>query len=225
MRIQEIIGQRLSSSRKKRGMTQKALAELSEGSFTASSIANWESASRTPGPTEALLLGKLLNVAPSYLLGLSDDEDGNILLREPEFKAVPLLNSDQARDPIHTIITLRKHHPESIQYAPLCAELQNQAHQFCFAFEVADDGMLPTLRPGDVVIIDPEQKPKPGNLVAAVVGSQGLVIRQYKQRGFNQSFEAFELTALNSNWANIIVETAETAKIIGVVCQSTHVYL
>lgn len=224
MQIKEIIGQRIAEQRKKCGLTLKSLAELSNGELTASRIANWEGATRTPGAKEALLLGELLRVAPSYLLGLTDDIKGNVILREPEFKSVPLLTAEQAADSVKNIKNMRKNTPESIQYAPLCVALQNKAHQHYFAFEIQDDSMAPSLTPGDIAIINPEQSPKPGNLVAAIVGTQGVIIRQYKQHGFQQTFEAFELTALNPNWANTVVEKSGVAKIIGVVCQSTHVY-
>lgn len=85
--------------------------------------------------------------------------------------------------------------------------------------------MSPRLMVGDIIVVGPEQKTKPGNLVVAFVGGQGIIVRQYKQRGVNQSFESFELVAVNSNWANIIVGQPEIAKIIGVVCQSMYVYL
>lgn len=224
MKIQELIGQRLLQSRKKRGLTLKALSQLSEDVLKPSCVANWEGGLRMPGPKEALLLGRLLDVAPSYLLGLSDDEQGNIVLHEPEFKSVPLLTLEQAMDPINAITKLRDENPKDIQYAPLGIPLQNTEHAFYFAFEIRDDGMTPQLTQGDIVIIDPKQKPKPGNLVAAIVGTQGLIVRQYKQRGFIQSFESFELVTSNVNWANIVVESADTAQIVGVICQSTHVY-
>ncbi|OGT41483.1 MAG: hypothetical protein A3F13_03495 [Gammaproteobacteria bacterium RIFCSPHIGHO2_12_FULL_40_19] len=224
MKIQELIGQRLSQSRKKRGLTLKALSQLSDDVLKPTCIANWEGGSRMPGPKEALLLGKLLDVAPSYLLGLSDDENGNIVLHEPEFKSVPLLTLEQAMDPINVITKLRVENPKDIQYAPLGIPLQNKEHAFYFGFEISDDGMAPQLMQGDVVIIDPRQKPKPGNLVAAIVGTQGLIVRQYKQRGFIQSFESFELVALNANWASIVVDSPDIADIVGTVCQVTHVY-
>lgn len=224
MKIQEIIGQRIAESRKKCGLTLKALAELSKGTLTASCVANWERGARTPGPNEAILLGKLLNTAPSYLLGLSDTATGEIRKLSAPVKLVPLLNLEQAINPLDSIETLKIKHPESMEYAPLTL-VENDDEQNYFAIKMQDDSMSPKININDIVIINTDQKPKPGSLVAAVIPNQSsIIIRQYKQRSFNNDFEAFELTALNDNWANIIADKPDAADIIGVVHQSTHFY-
>ncbi len=227
MKIQEIIGARIAESRKKRGLTLKALSELSNGAFTASCIANWERAARTPGPNEGILLGRLLDVAPSYLLGLSDYENGDISkLPSALGTLVPLLNAEQCADPVSSIKLLQKEEAKNIQYVPLGMTLKNNQHNNYFAVKVQDDSMSPRINSGDMVILNPDEKPKPGGLIAVrLINQPGVIIRQYKQRGFDRTFEAFELIAFNNHWANIIVDKPNVAKIVGVVCQSTHLYL
>ena len=226
MKIQEIIGKRIAESRKKRGLTLKGLAESSNGTLTSSCVANWEAGTRTPGPNEAILLGELLHVMPSYLLGLSNDEAGNIFIKEPEFASAPLLTIEQAADPFNSIQMLRKEQADHIKYAPLgITEKRNEQKNY-FAIQIQDDSMSPTIGTGDIVILDPDQKPKPGGLVAAKMTNQsGVIIRQYKQHGFNDAFESFELIAFNDNWANVTIERPDIAYIVGVVCQSMHFYL
>ncbi len=224
MKIQEIIGQRIAENRKKCGLTLKALAELSKGALTASCVANWERGARTPGPNEAILLGKLLNTAPSYLLGLSDTATGEIRKLSTPVKFVPLLSLEQATNPLNSIETLKIKHSEKIEYAPLTLIENDDEHHY-FAIKMQDDSMSPKINTNDIVIINTDQKPKPGSLVAAVIPNQpGIIIRQYKQHSFNNDFEAFELTALNDNWANIIADKPDAAHIVGIICQSTHLY-
>lgn len=56
-----------------------------------------------------------------------------------------------------------------------------------FAFTVGDEAMRPHLAPGDVVIVDPNLKPEPNDLVLAVVhrtgsGKSHAIIRRYAER-------------------------------------------
>ncbi|MCX7125454.1 MAG: helix-turn-helix domain-containing protein [Gammaproteobacteria bacterium] len=226
MKIQEIIGTRIAEMRKKRGLTLKALSELSNGQLTSSCVANWERAARTPGPNEAILLGRLLNVAPSYLLGLTSSEDGAVSISPAvSGSPVPLLTAEQAIDPINNIKMLRKEHAD-IRYVSLNAALKNTQHKNCFALRIQDDSMSPRINAGDIVILNPDEQPKPGGLVAVKITNQpGVIIRQYKQRSINNAFETFELIAFNNNWASIVIDKLDAAKIVGVVFQSTHVYL
>lgn len=228
MRIQNVIGKRIAESRKKRKLTLKVLSQLTHGAHSPSCIANWESGTRMPGPEAAILLGKLLQVAPSYLLGLSDDEAGNLFMKEPEFSFAPLLTAELAADPLHSIQALRKKDADDIQFIPFVSATKNNRFndsKHCFALQIQDDSMSPTINAKDIVMLDPDQKPKPADLVAAKIkGQSDVIIRQYKQRSVNASFESFELIAFNTHWANIIVENPDIAQIVGVVCQSTRVY-
>ncbi|MCX7120860.1 MAG: S24 family peptidase [Gammaproteobacteria bacterium] len=86
--------------------------------------------------------------------------------------------------------------------------------------------MSPRINAGDIVILNPDEKPKPGGLVAVkIINQPCVIIRQYKQRSINKAFETFELIAFNNNWASIVIDKPDAAKIVGVVFQSTHVYL
>ena len=51
MNIKEKIGQRIMTERKAKGLTRKALAELTDD-LKQSRINNWEHGTRTPGPEE-----------------------------------------------------------------------------------------------------------------------------------------------------------------------------
>lgn len=149
-------------------------------------------------------------------------------MKEPEFAFAPLLTAELAADPLNSIHALRKKDHNDIQFIPFVSTIKNSRlndNKHCFALQIQDDSMLPTISTKDIVMLDPDQKPKPGDLVAAKIkGQSDVIIRQYKQRSVTASFETFELIAFNTHLANIIVENPDTAQIVGVVCQSTHIY-
>ena len=67
-----------------------------------------------------------------------------------------------------------------------------------FALSVRGDSMAPEIQEGDVVVIDPDVDPLPGDIVAAKNGSHEATLKQYRPRGTNdQGQEYFELVPLN----------------------------
>lgn len=71
------IGIRITKARKANGLTIKVLAEKT--GLGAARIGNWEQGTRGPGPEEALILSRELQVAASWLLCLTDDPKGERL--------------------------------------------------------------------------------------------------------------------------------------------------
>ena len=81
-----------------------------------------------------------------------------------------------------------------------------------------DDSMEPELKRQDVLIIDPDQTPTPGDLVVAQVdGNDSVIIRRYKQLSALKDHHEYELLATNNAWASIRIESAHQGKIIGAV--------
>ncbi|WP_238143898.1 helix-turn-helix domain-containing protein [Legionella pneumophila] len=72
--MKKIIGSRITQARKANGLTIKVLAERT--GLGAARISNWEQGTRSPGPEEAKSLSKVLCVAASWLLCISDDPRG-----------------------------------------------------------------------------------------------------------------------------------------------------
>jgi SOS-response transcriptional repressor LexA len=72
-----------------------------------------------------------------------------------------------------------------------------------FAMRIRGDSMLPRFVEDDVVIIDPDVAPAPGNFVVAANGGDA-VFKQYRLRGVNeQGQEIFELLPLNKLFPSI----------------------
>jgi|TARA_Y100000588_G_C14254116_1_gene924716 SOS-response transcriptional repressor LexA len=215
--IKEKIGERIFQERKTKGLTRKALAELTDD-LKPSRINNWERGLRTPGPGEIKQLAQALEVAPGYLMCLTDDKQ--IKTELPWLGAlIPLLNAQQASDPKTYIQALKEDREnDSVSFIPLSPELSKQLGENAFALRMQDDSMSPELRIGDILIIDPDQVIRPGGLVVAhIQDSNDVIVRRYKQLSADKSTQEYELLALNENWANIRVQPDCHHQIIGIV--------
>ena len=82
-----------------------------------------------------------------------------------------------------------------------------------FAVKIIDDSMTPTIKSGDIALIDPNYKPKPGNIVLVKYNDTPIISR-YKQK----SLTVFELCPDNDNYPAIFSNEAKI-KIIGTVYQ------
>lgn len=209
--IQEKIGARIAEHRKALGLTMKALAERTEN-LKPSRINNWERGVRTPGPEEAIQLAKALEISPAYLLGLTDNAEIGVPSKMPGLlTTVPILDYQEACNPKKA---LQNSH---IDYIPLSNELKGKISTKTFALRIKDDSMNPLLKVNDIVILDGETEPKPGDIVAAQIkGENEIIVRQYKQISYTGSFE---LNPINTNWAKVTVDTEDSGVVIAIVLE------
>lgn len=198
--IKERIAYRIKDSRKKLGLSIKDLAEAT-GKLKASRISNWEQGTRAPGINEAKLLAKVLHVTPAYLLCLIDepqDTDGTLP------NAVPLISDKHftdIKDPTDLFDAL----PEGLTYLPIAIKDNlNLEHRY-FAIQINDESMLPEFSPGNILIIDADEPPKPAKFVIVKLGSDNKVLcRKYKDSGTNESGKKqFELVPCNDDWGTV----------------------
>ncbi len=217
MNIKEKIGERIFQERQAKGLTRKALAELTDD-LKPSRINNWERGLRTPGPEEIKQLAEALEVAPGYLMCLTDDKQ--IKKEFPWLGAlVPLLNAQQACDPKAVIQAIRDetdHH--SVSFIPLSPEVSQKLGENAFAIRVQDDSMSPELKMGDMLIVDPDQPIRPGGLVVANLQDiLEATARRYKQLSTDGSNHEYELIPVNENWASVRGSQSYDNRVIGVV--------
>jgi SOS-response transcriptional repressor LexA len=217
MNIKEEIGARIFQERQAKGLTRKALAELTDD-LKPSRINNWERGLRTPGPEEIKQLAKALDVAPAYLMCLTDDKQG-----KQEFPwlgaLIPLLTPQQACNPKTVIQAVKdetEHHP--VSFIPLSPEISQKLGENAFAMRVQDDSMTPDLKIGDVLIVDTDQVIRPGGVVIThLQDNNEVTVRRYKQLSAGSLFQEYELIATNENWASIRVAQTNGHRIVGVV--------
>lgn len=212
--IKEAIGQRILQARKAKGLTRKALADLTDD-LKQSRINNWERGERTPGAREVKQLAKALDVSAAWLMCLTDHKQSDPRKSIPGLGLIiPLLSGMQAMDPIETIKNIE---PDQITFIPLSIEMSKALGKHAFALKVQDDSMDPDLKLHDVLIIDPDKLPQPGQLVVAKIeDNNDVIVRRYKQTSLSQQKQSFELLTTNTHWANL--KDSSQCKLVGTVC-------
>ncbi|WP_392536610.1 helix-turn-helix domain-containing protein [Legionella sp. 227] len=214
MNVKEKIGQRIKHERITKGLTRKALAELTD-SLNISRINNYERGERTPGPEEITQLAKALEVSPAFLMGLSDDREGQFN-RSGLGALIPLLDYKKACDPKFYIDKIKNElHPEKLTFVPISPEIASIIDENAFALQIKDNSMEPEFRANDILILNPNAKLNPGDFVAAQIGNEDeVVIRKYKQLSVSKTEPVYELIALNEDWANLHVDNQIVCRII-----------
>lgn len=216
MSIKEQIGQRIQAARLEKGLTRKALAELTDY-LKQSRINNWERGDRTPGPEEIKQLAKALDVSAAYLMCLTDEKQPK---KTPGLGAlIPILDYQQACDPVAAIEAIKnENNLDKVSFIPVAADLAQRLGENAFALKVKDDSMSPELRTHDLVIVNTNVNPSPGNFVVALANGQGeVIVRRYKQLVLNQEFQFFELRAENDNWGVMQIKNKSDCTIIGII--------
>lgn len=213
MDTKEQISNRITKSRKALGITIKELSARTT-SLSPARISNWEQGTRSPGPMEAKLLAEHLNVSASYLLCLTENPQGELALNsENGMRYVPVLSMKES---VHM-----KEITAQNSFASENTVIVDRFNKSCkspllFAAIVEDNSMQPELNPGDVVVVDGESMPKPGNYVLAY-------LCQKKQTVFRKYGEAegclFQLLANSDLWATVSIKQPEEAEILGVVVE------
>ena len=216
MNIKEKIGKRIREERLNKGLTRKALAELTD-TLKISRINNYERGERTPGPEEIKQLAKVLEVSPAFLMCLSDDKEGRLNKTPGLGELIPVLDYKQACDPALHIQKIKNDTTgEQLSLIPITPDLAGRVSENTFALQVKDVSMIPEFRINDVLIFDPANKPNPGDFVVAKLDSENeAIIRKYKQLSAAKSAEQYELIALNDDWANRHIDGDASDKIIG----------
>ena len=222
MNIKEKIGQRIRDQRKAKGLTRKALAELTDD-LKPSRISNWERGDRTPGSEEIKQLAKALDASASFLMCLSDDNK----LAKAEIRKrvlIPLLNHQQACEyKEHLQRITDQYHANKDFMVPISNELAANLGEYAFALKMLDDSMIPDIMINDILIVDPMTSPKPGDYIAVKLKDKNeVIICQYRKLSYTSS--EFELITLNINWPNINVNDSMHVDIIGTIIQNTRLY-
>lgn len=203
MSIKEKIGLRIKQERLNKKLTMKALAQLTEN-LNISRINNYERGERTPGPEEIKQLAKALDVSPAFLMCLSDDPQGSF--KTPGLGGlIPLLNYKNAQDPITALKKLTDTLSiEKIDFVPISSSIKKRVGNHVFALPVKDESMSPEFTIEDILIIDPDTFPNPGDfIVVHLVDDSEVIIRKLKQLSIDKDSPEFELASLNDDWPNI----------------------
>ncbi|MFM5527691.1 helix-turn-helix domain-containing protein [Aeromonas veronii] len=88
-----------------------------------------------------------------------------------------------------------------------------------FGLWLRGNSMTPIFNEGDLVIIDPDEQPRPGDYVVAKNGSEEATFKKYRPRGIDESGqEVFELVPLNDDFPTMHSDR-QHIEIIGVMVE------
>ncbi|HBI21192.1 MAG TPA: XRE family transcriptional regulator [Legionella sp.] len=219
MNLKDQIASRITKARKAKGITIKELSARI-GTLSAARISNWEQATRSPGPSEAKLMAGVLHVSPAYLLCLTDNPKGELTLTgEDGARFVPVLMMKEAP---HAKEMIQSNAEPSLLFddrekAVVVDHFNKSNVNAClFAVTVEDSSMQPEFSPGDLVVIDAERAPNPGDHVLAYFPPRKqTVLRKYGEA----EGCLFQLLANNELWATVNVKGGDEAVVCGVVVE------
>lgn len=195
------IGERIRKMRKERNLTQQDLARrMKDVSHVA--ISQWESNTTKPNAENLYELSTLFGCDFGWLLKGGDGEATNAKLI-PNISAVqiPILRYEDIRefDVTHPFIQTTGEY--------IMTDIQSSTSTF--ALKLKGDSMKPAFSDRDMIIIDPLEKPEPGEFVLAQV-DKDILFRKYRI----DNLDKFSLQPLNSDYP-VISSSEAKIKIIG----------
>lgn len=86
-----------------------------------------------------------------------------------------------------------------------------------FALLIEGESMSDEFYPGDIVIVDPDVTPRPGDyVVAKLAREESVTFRKYRPRGNDKSGKpVIELAPLNEDYPSTVIESRSPGSIIG----------
>ena len=178
----ETTGERIRLRRKALNLTQKAVAEKISVSHVA--ISQWEKEETLPRGENLLRLAEVLGCAPAWLV----DGDGPVFTVQTQIQTgLPVLEREQ--------IAVWLSEASQVELSRRI-ETERDYSASSFALTHWDNALSPQCQRGDLLIIDPELSPQPGDLVLALCGDSDYLVRKYRARGH----DSFELAPLNEDY-------------------------
>lgn len=177
----------------------KSLASVAEkyDGFNASYISQIRNGKRTFGENAARKLEAVFGLPALYFDKSTSPQANATPVAQDKIRQVPVLNITQAG-------SWRKYFDEAIadNFEPLVGEYGD----FVYGVLLNGDSMLPDFHSGDVVFVDPDIAPNPGDFVIAMCElpeGYATTFKKYRPRGFDQNGkEYFELVSLNEDHEN-----------------------
>lgn len=206
--------ERIRELRKKHGLTQQKLGELI--GVKKSSISQWENDEHSPSGDNLAQLSKVFGVSAHWLAtGKGSPELLNVEPAViPQGNRVPILSYVQAgnwREMCEQATTF----DGNVEYVSAGGEIG----PYGFGLWLRGDSMLPQFKEGDLIIVDPDESPQPGDYVVAKNGSDEATFKKYRPRGIDESgLEAFELVPLNDDYPTMHSDR-QHIQIIGVMVE------
>ncbi|WP_421260280.1 LexA family protein [Aeromonas sp. 600774] len=218
------INERIKQTRKRLGYSQEILG--SRVGVSRVSISQWERGENTPNGRYLNELAAALGVTVDWLLtGEGDAPSSSGEQQMPGYhnvepavmlpgKRIPILSYVQAgnwREMCEQATTF----DGNVEFVSASGEIG----PFGFGLWLRGDSMLPLFKEGDLIIVDPDEAPQPGDYVVAKNGSNEATFKKYRPRGIDENGqEVFELVPLNDDYPTMHSDR-QHIQIIGVMVE------
>ena len=218
------INERIKQTRKRLGYSQEILG--SRVGVSRVSISQWERGENTPNgrylndlaaalgvTVDWLLTGEgegAVTSAPEVISGYHNVEPAVI----PQGNRIPILSYVQAGN-WREICEQATAFDGNVEYVTASVAIGPCG----FGLWIRGRSMTPMFNEGDLVIIDPDEQPRPGDYVVAKNGSEEATFKKYRPRGIDESGqEVFELVPLNDDFPTMHSDR-QHIEIIGVMVE------
>jgi len=207
------LGARLRIARERANMRQTEAASRLE--ITSQKLSNWEADRHEPSRADLRQLILLYKVNPLWLLtgaGKPENEESTFGIGHRTARGRRVSRMEQA-------IAVLEKIPETIQRL-------GDVHTYfdcgprSYVIDILDRSNTPQFDVGDAVVIDPDEVPRPGDMVlAAVKPDDHPVFRRYTVRTNPDATKYVELQPLNPAWESDIIRSREDGRIVGVMTE------
>ncbi|MGL4923318.1 LexA family protein [Aeromonas sp. 30P] len=220
----ETINDRIAARRRAQKMSQDELARRI--GITRVSISKWESGLNQPKGRYLNDLAAALGVTVEWLLtgeGSAPESSGEPRIPgyhnvEPavifQGKRIPILSYVQAGN-WREMCEQATAFDGNVEYVSAGGEIG----PYGFGLWLRGDSMVPLFKEGDLIIVDPDESPQPGDYVVAKNGSNEATFKKYRPRGIDENGqEVFELVPLNDDYPTMHSDR-QHIQIIGVMVE------
>ncbi len=200
------VNERIKSRRIACGLTQDQVA--SRVGVTRVAVSHWERGGADPNGRYLNELAAALGVSVDWLL--TGKEEGTMGVSEPPFPGyrnvepavipqggrVPILSYVQAGN-WREMCEQATGFDGNVEYVTASVDIGPRG----FGLWLRGNSMTPQFNEGDLVIVDPDEQPRPGDFVVAKNGSEEATFKKYRPRGIDENGqEVFELVPLNDDY-------------------------
>ncbi|MFM5086259.1 LexA family protein [Aeromonas media] len=220
----ETINDRISARRRAQKMSQDELAKRI--GITRVSISKWESGLNQPKGRYLNDLAAALGVTVDWLLTGDGEARGQPVPEAmpgyhnvepaviPQGTRVPVLSYVQAGH-WHEMCEQATAFDGNVEYVTAGVDVGPCG----FGLWLRGKSMEPFFKEGDLIIVDPDEAPQPGDFVVAKNGSEEATFKKYRPRGIDESGqEVFELVPLNDDYPTMHSDR-QHIQIIGVMVE------